>query len=101
MPIYEYKCEKCRKQFERLQKISDPLCKKCPDCGGPLRKVVSSPAIQFKGNGFYINDYPKKSGPESDKKGGENETKNTAAKEPKAGDKPKAETLPADKPCPH
>ncbi|MHB8053973.1 MAG: FmdB family zinc ribbon protein [Candidatus Aminicenantales bacterium] len=63
MPLYEYKCEKCRKRIERIQKISDPLCKKCPHCGGPLQKVISSPAIQFKGSGFYITDYPKKSGP--------------------------------------
>ena len=62
MPIYEYICEKCRKQIERIQRVSDPRCKKCPQCGGPLRKLVSSPAIQFKGSGFYINDYAKKSG---------------------------------------
>jgi putative FmdB family regulatory protein len=60
MPIYEYKCEKCRKKFEKIQKVADPQCKKCPDCGGPLHKLVSSPAIQFKGSGFYITDYPKK-----------------------------------------
>jgi len=63
MPIYEYKCEKCRKRIERIQKISDPPCKKCPNCGGPLKKLISSPAIQFKGSGFYITDYVKKSGP--------------------------------------
>ena len=70
MPIYEYSCEKCGKRFEKIQKISDPKCRKCPDCGGPLHKLVSSPAIQFKGSGFYITDYPKKNGPaaESPKK---------------------------------
>jgi putative FmdB family regulatory protein len=99
MPIYEYKCEKCGKRFEKLQKISDPLCKKCPHCEGKLRKVMSSPAIQFKGNGFYVNDYPKKEKDGSDKKSGESETKVKPATDAKAEAKPKAEPLPADKPC--
>jgi len=68
MPIYEYKCESCRKRTEKIQKLSDPLLKKCPHCGGPLRKLISSPAIQFSGSGFYINDYAKKSGPSSEPK---------------------------------
>jgi putative FmdB family regulatory protein len=68
MPIYEYECGQCRKRVEKIQKISDPLCKKCPHCGGPLRKLVSSPAIQFVGSGFYITDYAKKSGPAAEHK---------------------------------
>ena len=61
MPLYEYQCESCAKRFERIQKFSDPLIETCPSCGGPVKKLLSSPAIQFKGSGFYINDY-KKSG---------------------------------------
>jgi len=68
MPIYEYQCESCRKRTEKIQKLSDPLLKKCPSCGGPLRKLISSPAIQFSGSGFYITDYAKKSGPSSEPK---------------------------------
>ncbi len=68
MPIYEYQCESCRKRTEKIQKMSDPLLKKCPHCGGPLRKLISSPAIQFSGSGFYITDYAKKSGPSSEPK---------------------------------
>jgi len=68
MPIYEYKCENCRKRTERIQKISDPPLKKCPHCGGPLRKLISSPAIQFSGSGFYINDYAKKTCPPGEPK---------------------------------
>ena len=68
MPIYEYKCEACGKRMEKLQKISDPPCKKCPACGGALKKLISSPAIQFKGNGFYITDYAKKNSPTGEKK---------------------------------
>ena len=100
MPIYEYKCEKCGKRYEKLQKISDPLCKKCPSCEGKLRKVVSSPAIQFKGAGFYINDYGKKGESGHEKTGGPGETKTEPAKDTKPESKPKAEPLPADKPCP-
>lgn len=68
MPIYEYRCESCRKRTEKLQKISDPLLKKCPHCGGALKKLISSPAIQFSGSGFYITDYAKKSGPTTEPK---------------------------------
>ncbi|PYR21235.1 MAG: transcriptional regulator [Acidobacteria bacterium] len=60
MPLYEYECDACRHRFERIQKFSDPLEDTCPTCGGRVRKLMSSPAIQFKGSGFYITDYPKK-----------------------------------------
>ena len=61
MPLYEFECEACEKRFERIQKFSDPIPETCPSCGkGPVRKLPSSPAIQFKGSGFYITDYPKK-----------------------------------------
>ena len=59
MPIYEYSCKKCGKTIEVIQKFSDPPISVCPTCGGAVRKLFSSPAIQFKGSGFYITDYPK------------------------------------------
>ena len=59
MPLYEYECEKCGNRFEKIQKFSDPLETACPKCGGAVHKLMSSPAIQFKGSGFYITDYPK------------------------------------------
>jgi|SRR5215475_10694532 len=65
MPIYEYKCKKCHHRFERIQKFSDPHVKKCPDCGGPVEQVLSAPAVQFKGSGWYVTDYAKKSGASS------------------------------------
>ncbi len=66
MPLYEFQCEACASRFERIQKYSDPLPEVCPTCGkGPVRKLLSSPAIQFKGSGFYITDYAKKSSPDS------------------------------------
>jgi putative FmdB family regulatory protein len=61
MPLYEFQCESCQKVTERIQKYSDPPMETCPACGGPVKKLFSSPAIQFKGSGFYINDYARKS----------------------------------------
>jgi putative FmdB family regulatory protein len=60
MPLYEYQCDACGHRFEKIQKYSDPLVDTCPICAGTVRKLMSSPAIQFKGSGFYITDYGKK-----------------------------------------
>ena len=62
MPLYEYQCESCEHRFEVIQKFSDPPVGTCPKCGGVVRRLLSSPAIQFKGSGWYITDYAKKSG---------------------------------------
>src|SRR5471032_247379 len=59
MPLYEYACDACGHKFEKIQKFSDPIEDTCPTCGGHVHKLFSSPAIQFKGSGFYITDYPK------------------------------------------
>ena len=61
MPLYEYQCDVCAHRFEVIQKYSDPHIEVCPKCGGAVKKLLSSPAIQFKGSGFYINDYARKS----------------------------------------
>lgn len=61
MPLYEYECKKCHHRFEKIQKFSDPHTKKCPKCGGPVEQLISAPTVQFKGSGFYVTDYPKKS----------------------------------------
>ena len=60
MPLYEYQCTKCGERAEILQKISDPPYSHCPKCGGDMKKLLSSPAIQFKGSGFYKTDYASK-----------------------------------------
>ena len=62
MPIYEYQCLVCGTRTEHLQKISDPPLPACPKCGGEVKKLISSPAFQFKGSGFYATDYAGKSG---------------------------------------
>lgn len=60
MPLYEYQCDACGGRIERIRKFSDPpLEDPCPTCGGHLTKLLSSPAIQFKGAGWYVNDYAK------------------------------------------
>lgn len=65
MPLYEYQCEACGARFELIRKFSDPPLETCPTCGaGPVRKLVSSPAFQFKGSGWYVTDYARKSGGE-------------------------------------
>jgi putative FmdB family regulatory protein len=61
MPLYEYQCKKCGHRFEKIQKFSDKLVKKCPECGGPVEQTISAPAVQFKGSGWYVTDYAKKS----------------------------------------
>ena len=68
MPLYEYQCGKCQHRFEKIQKFSDPGPDVCPVCGeGPVVRLPSSPAIQFKGTGWYITDYAKKSGTDAGK----------------------------------
>ncbi len=60
MPLYEYKCDSCGATFEVIQRFSDPAIETCRTCGGPVHKVLSAPAIQFKGSGWYVTDYAKK-----------------------------------------
>jgi putative FmdB family regulatory protein len=60
MPLYEYECDACGHRFEVIQKFSDPLVDKCPKCGSPVHKLMSSPAFHLKGSGWYATDYAKK-----------------------------------------
>lgn len=57
MPLYEYLCHRCGKSFEVLQKFADEPLTQHPECGGEVERLVSAPALQFKGSGWYINDY--------------------------------------------
>ena len=83
MPLYEYQCKKCGHRFEKIQKFSDKPVKKCPECGGPVEQTISAPAVQFKGSGWYVTDYAKKShAPSSDS--GSKETKDTKKDEKKS-----------------
>jgi len=60
MPNYEYLCKKCGHRFEQIRKFSDKPLRKCPECGGLIEQVISAPAVQFKGSGWYVSDYAKK-----------------------------------------
>jgi putative FmdB family regulatory protein len=61
MPLYEYECKKCGHRFEKIQLYSAKMVKKCPECGGQVEQMISAPAVQFKGTGWYVTDYAKKS----------------------------------------
>jgi putative FmdB family regulatory protein len=87
MPIYEYVCAACHRRCEVLQRLSDPLLKECRVCGGAMKKVISSPAIQFKGSGWYITDYAKKSSPDKSESKKESPAETTASPAKEAGDK--------------
>ena len=87
MPLYEYECEaENGRRFEIIQKFSDEALKICPTCGGPVRRLISSPAIQFKGSGFYITDYPKKSGSDAGKESKGSPTSSSSDSSSKSSD---------------
>ena len=75
MPIYEYQCKKCKHRFEKIQKFSDAPVKKCPECGGAVEQLLSAPAVQFKGEGWYVTDYARKGA-----KGGESSSESKETK---------------------
>ena len=71
MPLYEYRCLKCDRHTDKIENLNGPHLKKCPHCGGKVESVITAPAIQFKGSGWYVNDYGRKTsggdGQKSDK----------------------------------
>jgi len=85
MPLYEYQCTKCSQRVEIIQKLSDPPYSHCPKCGSEMRKLFSSPAIQFKGSGFYKTDYASK--PAESKSESKSETKSESKSESKSDGK--------------
>lgn len=80
MPIYEYECGSCQARFELMQRFSDKPVKHCTKCGGPVHKVLSAPALVFKGTGWYVTDYAnpeRKKAQRADRDGGGNGDKKT------------------------
>jgi putative FmdB family regulatory protein len=78
VPLYEYECEKCHKRTEKIEGVKGPHLKKCPHCGGKVEQLVSAPAIQFKGSGWYVTDYAgKKSAGGESSTSGKSETKDS------------------------
>jgi len=93
MPLYEYECEACGERFEVIQRFSDAPAEICVKCNaGPVRRLLSSPAIQFKGSGWYITDYAKKGKSESAAPTGQSDA---AAATPDAKPEAKPEAKPA------
>lgn len=101
MPLYEYLCNGCQRTVEVIQKFSDPDLKTCEVCGGDLEKLLSAPAIHFKGSGWYITDYARKngSGPGTGPNSGTSSsaTSETASTESSAPSEPKAEKKSTEK----
>jgi putative FmdB family regulatory protein len=96
MPLYEYQCKKCGHRFEKIQKFSDKPVKKCPECGGSVEQIISAPAVQFKGSGWYVTDYAKKSPASSSSDGGSKDSKESKKEEKKTESSSK-ETKKAEK----
>ena len=80
VPIYEYECTKCGHRTEILQKVSDSPLKTCVKCEGKVERLVSSPAIQFKGTGWYVTDYARKGQRPSEKESKSSTTKDASSK---------------------
>lgn len=92
MPLYEYKCVKCGHRFERIEKLSAPTTQKCPKCGKKAERQLSSPAIQFKGSGWYVTDYGGKSSSSSESAGDGAPAKAGAAADSKASEAKSSES---------
>jgi len=98
VPLYEYECQKCGKHVEKIEKMEGPHLKKCPSCGGRVVRLMSAPAIQFKGSVWYVTDYARSSnrgaeksdaGIASDKSESKTETKADAKTETKTASETK------------
>ena len=86
MPLYEYKCDGCGKTFEVIQKFADEPLTVHAECGGAVRRLLSSPALQFKGSGWYVTDYAKSGS--GDKRGGKSEGKSEGGSDGGSESKP-------------
>jgi putative FmdB family regulatory protein len=101
MPLYEYECTTCHKHTEKIQKFSDPEITVCPHCGGPLERVLSAPAVSFKGHGWYADGYgnakPKSSGDGAAKTGSDAKpsTDSKSTSDSKSGKESAAPAAPA------
>jgi putative FmdB family regulatory protein len=89
LPLYEYRCEKCGSRIEKIQKFSDPPLATCEKCGGDLTRLLSAPAIQFKGTGWYVTDYARKSTKgQASKPDGDSKAKPAASESSSSKNKP-------------
>jgi putative FmdB family regulatory protein len=99
VPIYEYQCKKCKHRFEKIhQKFSDARVKKCPECGGPVEQLLSAPAVQFKGSGWYVTDYARKGAPGDSGSSESASSENSGSKAAESSDSKKTESKSESKP---
>jgi putative FmdB family regulatory protein len=89
LPLYEYQCKKCHSLTERIQKFSDEPLTVCPHCGGEMEQLLSAPAVQFKGSGWYVTDYVKRAGSSGSSSGNGSTASSTSESKTEA---PKTET---------
>jgi putative FmdB family regulatory protein len=92
MPLYEYQCTQCGERLEVIQRLSDPPYAHCAKCGGDMKKLVSAPAIQFKGSGWYKTDYASKPPAKSGEKSGEKSESKGETKSDTSDSKPASES---------
>ncbi len=98
MPLYEYQCDACAHRFEVIQQYKDAPIDICPKCGGEVKKLFSSPAIQFKGSGFYITDYARKGSESATTKSGEAKSDSTTESKSEGKSESKSESKSDSKP---
>jgi len=95
VPLYEYECTRCHKRVEKIQSFSAEPLRECAYCGGELEKLISAPAIQFKGSGWYVTDYAKSSGASSPARESKESKDSKPASDSKAADSTPAPATPA------
>lgn len=100
MPLYEYKCQSCGDIFELIQKFSDPALTVHEKCGGTVERLISASALQFKGSGWYVNDYGKGGSKPAGANGSDKGDKSEKADKADKSDKPKDSAPKADAPAP-
>jgi putative FmdB family regulatory protein len=95
LPLYEYRCLKCKRHTEKIENLNGPHLKKCPHCGGKMESVITAPAIQFKGSGWYVTDYGKKTSGGDSGKSEKGEKQEKAEKAEKSEKSEKSDSKPA------
>ena len=90
MPLYEYRCRKCKRHTDKIEKLNGPHLKECPHCGGKVESVITAPSFHFKGTGWYVTDYGRKTSGGDRLKSEQSEKSEKTEKSSKTGSKPEA-----------
>ena len=99
MPLYEYKCQSCGEKFEVIQKFSDAPLETHEKCGGHVERLISPSALQFKGSGWYVNDYGSGNGKSQPSKDGKKETKSESSSSTESASKTETKTTSSTTPA--